>query len=114
MPAPKNNKHAAHPVPADVRLHVRCNLSDRQRWAAAASRDDLPLSRWVSEQLNEAARRDLTAPQFNAEHTVGDRFLFNGRQVVTRSEAYEAGSMITVVRIKGRQAGVDISQLRAL
>lgn len=104
MSKPKN-KNAAHAVPPDTNLNIRCRTAHKSQWAAAADADGSTTSSWVVRTLNSAA--------FNELYAVGTAIEFNGRQTVTRSPAFDAGDC-AIVKIKGRAAGVRLDEVTIL
>lgn len=105
----KNNQNAAHSVAPECKLNMRCVCQDKAEWKAAAIRQGFAtLSPWIVATLNAAAN---PAEAFNQQYDVGQRFMFNGREVQTTCEAFErSGSLL--VKITSREAGVLVSELR--
>ena len=55
---PERKKRVGRPMSASgpIRIMVRCQVSERAQWTAAAEIDGLALSAWIRMQLNRAAR----------------------------------------------------------
>lgn len=60
------NHNAAHDVPPEDYLHIRCRSDHKQEWRDAAEREGASLSRWVIDRLNGVSQPftvgDIVAP----------------------------------------------------